>query len=175
MNNYAQYSELCKIKNSETIDALKVDKEKLICIAKNSEKPYTLFYTLASWCAPCRLHYPDVVNLEKAGKINLFVILVESEKDKGILNAINFIKSYSENIKFGVLNDESYGTKTGKRNKEFVQEITPNNFETIEDYGKFILVDNSGKILFVSTWKDFENDWKNSKKMIENKILPLLN
>ena len=58
---------------------------------------------------------------------------------------------------------------------EKVRIFHPHNFEVIEDYGKFILVDNSGEIIFVSTWKDFEKDWKNSKKMIENKILPLLN
>jgi len=63
------------------------------------------------------------------------VVLVELEKDKRITNAINFIKSKSENIKFGVLNDEVYGTKTGKRNKQFITEMTPINNEVIEGCG----------------------------------------
>lgn len=46
-------TEQCHLQQSKFISATTVDKEDLICIAKNSEKPYTIFYTLASWCAPC--------------------------------------------------------------------------------------------------------------------------
>ncbi len=170
----AQNSEICNLQKSEFINAEKVENNDLICISKNSGKPYTIFYTLASWCAPCRMHFPDTLELEKTGKVNLYVVLVESEKDKRIINAINFIKSNSETIKFGVLKDEIYGTKTGKRNKKIATEMTPKNNELIDDYGKLILVDNSGKIIYTTSWKDYEGDVKNAKKMIENKILPLL-
>jgi len=174
INIPAQYSELCNISKSEKIDSQKVDVDDLLCIAKNADTPFTIFYTLASWCEPCRLHFPDAIDLEKTGKVNLFVILVESESDKRVVNAINFIKSYSKNVKYGVLKDEVYGTKTGKRNNKFVKQITPARFELIEDYGKFIVIDKSGTILYVSNWKDYDKDWKNAKKMIENKIIPLL-
>ena len=170
----AQYSELCNISKSERIDSQKNDVDDLLCIAKNAVTPFTIFYTLASWCEPCRLHFPDAIDLEKTGKVNLFVILVESESDKRVVNAINFIKSYSKNVKYGVLKDEVYGTKTGKRNKKLVTQITPASFELIEDYGKFIVINKSGTILYVSNWKDYGKDWKNTKKMIENKIMPLL-
>ena len=175
VNITAQNSELCNIAKSEKVNSLKIDIDDLLCIAKNADTPFTIFYTLASWCEPCRLHFPDAVDLEKTGRVNLFVILVESETDKRILNAINFIKSYSKNIKYGVLKDEVYGTKTGKRNNKFVTQITPESFELIDDYGKFIVVDKSGIILYVSNWKDYNKDWKNAKKMIESKILPLIN
>ncbi|WP_131725568.1 MULTISPECIES: TlpA family protein disulfide reductase [unclassified Chryseobacterium] len=169
-----QNPEPCNLQKSAASEALKVDQNEMICIAENSDKPYTVFYTLASWCAPCRLHFPDAVELEKTGKVNLFVVLVESEHDKRLGNAVNFIKSKSENVKFGVLKDEIYGTKTGKRNRKLATEITPKHNETIDDYGKFILVDKTGKILYVTNWKDYNKDWQNSKKMLENKIMPLL-
>ncbi|WP_128414355.1 hypothetical protein [Chryseobacterium sp. Leaf394] len=164
----------CNLQKSDASDALKFDRNDMICLAKNSDKPYTIFYTLASWCAPCRLHFPDAVELEKTGKVNLFVVLVESEEDKRLVNAINFIKSISENVKFGVLKDEIYGTRTGKRNKTLAIEITPQHNEMINDYGKFILIDRTGTILYVTNWKDYNKDWQNSKKMLENKILPLI-
>jgi len=172
---FAQNSKVCNIQKSEFIDAEKVDKSDLICIAKNSDKPYTIFYTLASWCAPCRMHFPDTIELEKTNKVNIYVVLVESEKDKRIMNAIDFIKSKSESVKYGVLKDEVYGTKTGKRNKKIATEMTPENNELIDDYGKLILVDKSGKIHYATNWKDYEGDSKNAKKMIESKILPLIN
>ena len=87
INIPAQYSELCNISNSEKIDSEKIDIDDLLCIAKNADTPFTIFYTLASWCEPCRLHFPDAVDLEKTGKVNLFVILVESETDKRVVNA----------------------------------------------------------------------------------------
>lgn len=174
LNCISQNLANCNIQNSEAIAAPKLDKEALICIAKNSNKPYTVFYTLASWCEPCRMHFPDALDLQKNGKVNLFVILVEAEKDPKIKNAISFIKSKSENVQFGVLNDEKYGIKVGKRNTKLATEITPNGSKVIDDFGKFILVDRSGQILYVTNYKDYDKDWKNSKQMLEKKIIPLL-
>ena len=171
-NLFAQQS--CEVESSKIINAQIIDKNDIICIAKNSDKPYTIFYTLASWCAPCRLHFPDAFELQKSEKIDLFVVLVEAEKDPRVNNAINFIRSYSENIKFGILKDSFYGTKTKRRNSKFATEITPKHNELIEDYGKFILIDKNGNILYVTNWKDYNKDWKNSKKMLESKILPLI-
>ena len=172
---YSQDVESCNIQKSDILNVQVVEKDDLICIAKNSDKPYTVFYTLASWCSPCRMHYPDALALEKTGKVNLFVVLVESEQDKRLLNAIDFIQSYSTDVKFGVLKDEKYGTKTGKRNKKFATEITPENNDLIDDYGKFILIDKGGKVLYVTNWKDYNKEWKDAGKMLRNKILPLIN
>lgn len=174
LNCISQNLDDCNIQNSETIAAPKLDKEALICIAKNSDKPYTVFYTLASWCEPCRIHFLDALDLEKTGKVNLFVVLVEAERDPKIKNAISFIKSKFENVQFGVLNDEKYGFKVGKRNTKLATEVTPNGSKVIDDFGKFILVDRSGQILYVTNYKDYDKDWKNSKKMIEKKIIPIL-
>ncbi len=167
-------NEQCHLQQSKFISATTVDKEDLICIAKNSQKPYTIFYTLASWCGPCRLHLPDTLDLEKTGMADVFVLLVEAEQDQRINSAISFIKNTDEKVKYVVLKDEVYGTKVGKRNRKFVSEITPSGFENIDDYSKVILMDKSGNTIYVSNWKDYNKDWKNSKKMYENKIIPLL-
>lgn len=47
------------------------------------------------------MYFPDALDLEKTGKVNLFVVLVEAEKDPKSKNAISFIKSKSENVQFG--------------------------------------------------------------------------
>lgn len=174
-NASAQILETDNIQKSEFIDAEKVDQQDLLRIAKNADKPYTIFYTFASWCGPCRMHFPDVLELEKTGKVAIYVILVESEKDKRIENAIHFLNSNPQPVNYGVLKDAVYGTKTGKRNKKIATEMTPKNKEVIDDYGKLILINKKGLIKYTTSWKDYEGDWKNSKKMIARKILPLLN
>ena len=164
----------CEIKYSSTLNIQKVGKTDLICLAQNSEKPYTVFYTLASWCAPCRLHLPDAANLTSTGKVDLIIILVEPENDPNIHKAINFITSTDSTIRYVVLNNDQYGEKTKRRNQKLAEEMTESPNEVIDDYGKFILLNRDGQILYTTNWKDYNKDWKNSKKMLEQKILPLL-
>lgn len=163
----------CNISKSTFIDVDKVDANDLICLAKNSEKPYTIFTTFASWCGPCRLHLPDFIDLKNRDNVDLYVVLVEAENDKRIANAIHFVKSIDANSKMLVLKNDVYGKKK-RRNEIFVKEITPKHNEMIADYGKVILIKNTGEILYVTNWKDYDKDWKNSQLMLEKKIIPLL-
>lgn len=77
-------------------------------------------------------------------------------------------------MKFGVLKDELYGNKTGRRNKKLATEMTPKHNEMIADYGKFILVDQGGNLLYTTNWKDYNKDWQNSKKILEIRFYLLL-
>lgn len=164
----------CSVHESDILKVYLVDKDDLMCIARKSEKPYTIVYTLASWCVPCRMHLPDALDLQNNEKVNLFILLVESEQDIKVKNAISFVRTHSNTVDIGLLKDSIYGTKTKKRNKKFVIEMTTEGKEIIDDYGKFIVFNKSGDILKVTSWKDFNNDWKDSKTMIKNTIIPIV-
>lgn len=69
------------------------------------------------------MYFPDALDLEKTEKVNLFVVLVEAEKDPKSKNAISFIKSKSENVQFGILNDEKYDSKAGKRSTKLQRKL----------------------------------------------------
>ncbi len=47
-----------------------------------------------------------------------------------------------------------YGKKQRKRYKNFLTEITPKKFKNINDMSKYILLDKSGNVLMVTSYKD---------------------
>lgn len=164
----------CNLKTSKISEILKVDKNDLICLAKSSDKPFTMFFTFASWCKPCRLHLKDFVTFCKNNNIESYLILLEGEDDKKILKAISYIKENSTGLKLLVLKNEDYGNEIRERNAKFVKEITPKEFELIEDLSKFIFVSKNGEILYVTNYKDYNKDWKDADTMLNRTIYPLI-
>jgi hypothetical protein len=80
-----------------------------------------------------------------------------------------------KSVKVAVLSDTTYGLKPKKRNKQFVKEITPTQFEAIDDFSKYILLNKEGEVIMVTTWKDNrDNDWRDDSKMVQQRIVPLL-
>ena len=59
---------------------------------------------------------------------------------------------------------------------KLLNEITPKNSEAIDDYSKYILLNNNGEVLRVTNWKDGkdEEDWKDDSKMLERILVPLV-
>ena len=104
----------------------------------------------------------------------MYVVLLEKEDDKYIAQAVQYLKEVDKDIKILVLKDAVYGTKRTRKNKKFVTEITPSQFENIDDYSKFILYDKEGKVIMVTNWKDYNDNWKDEESMIKRRILPLL-
>lgn len=119
INLNAQVYNSCEIIKSENFDIYRVEKKDLTCIAQNSEKPFTLIYTLAYWCGSCMIHFPDAFELGQTDKINLFVVLVDPEHDPYNINSIQFLNQHSENIAIGILKDEIYSKKV-KKKKQFI-------------------------------------------------------
>ena len=157
------------------INIISVDANSIIAMAKKSGKKNTLFYTFGIWCEPCRLHLPAAVKLAKEHDLNFYVLLVDSkEKEDRIMMAVSFIKEIDKDVKIAILSDEVYGTNVKKRNRKFVTEITPPQFENIDDFSKYILLDNTGKVVMVTNYKDNGSDWRDDKKMVEEKIVLLL-
>ncbi|MFZ1527850.1 MAG: hypothetical protein WAT19_03810 [Ferruginibacter sp.] len=64
---------------------------------------------------------------------------------------------------------------TGKY-KKFLKELTPPQFENIDDMSKYIIIDRNEKVLMITNWKNNrKNDWKDDSEMIKSRILPVLN
>ncbi|MEN2400944.1 hypothetical protein GKZ90_0014255 [Flavobacterium sp. MC2016-06] len=167
--------ENCNLQFSKKDEIYAIDTKDLKCIAENSKTKNTIFFTFGVWCKPCRLHLPNAIQFSIENNIDLYILLVEAEGDEKTKEAIKYLKGIKEDIKIVILKDELYGTKRSEKNKKFVTEITPKDFENIDDYSKYILLNNKGEILMVTNWKDNNgNDWRDDSKMIQKKILPLL-
>ncbi|MDV6168653.1 hypothetical protein R1T16_09475 [Flavobacterium sp. DG1-102-2] len=144
-------------------------------VAKFSKKKNTLLYTFGIWCEPCRLHLPTAINLAKEYDLDLFVVIVDSEKSKLADMASDYLYQFGKEFNIGVLSDETYGLKTKKRNKQFVTEMTPPQFENINDFSKYILLNKEGEVIMVTAYKDNKgNDWRDDTKMVNERIVPLL-
>ena len=170
----AQAQDACKLSASKSKEVPAADISDLTCIAKNSGTKNTLFFTFGVWCEPCRVHLPGAIQLAKEHNMDMYVVLLEKEDDKLVTQAVKYLKTVDKDLKVLVLKDAVYGDKRRKKNKKFVKDITPPQYENIDDYSKFILLDNSGKVLIVTNWKDYNGNWKDEGDMIKRKILPLL-
>lgn len=165
----------CGVLLSEAANIPAVDASDIRCIARNTTKQKTMFYTFGIWCEPCVLHLPNAVRLAREYDLEFYILLVDAEADDYTLRAVQQIREQAPEIKLAVLKNSVYGEKRRKRNKKFVTEITPPAFENIDDYSKYILLDKTGEVIMVTTWKDNEkNDWRDDSKMTQERIVPLL-
>src|SRR5690606_41576413 len=92
----SQVTSGCELQTLKSVNILKVDIKDLSCIAKNADRPSTVFYTFTSWCAPCRQNMPMVLALEKRFNAAVFVLIMESEKDKMMPCGIDCIRKHAQ-------------------------------------------------------------------------------
>jgi len=151
-----------------------VDSNDIYKLAQKSGKKNTLFYTFGIWCEPCVLHLPTAIKLAKDYDMEFYVLLVDAQESKRTPPAASYIYELDKNIKIAILRDAVYGDKTKKRNKNFVTEITPPQFENIDDFSKYIVLDAEGKVIMVTNYKDNPGDWKDDSDMVKSRIVPLL-
>jgi len=167
----------CELIKSTSDKIFTVDKDDILCIAKNSEKEKTLVYTFGIWCAPCIKHLPNAIKLAREYNLDFYVLLTDKENSDKELSAIGFLNKVQETINFEikVVNLKDENGKPNKKYKQFLDEITPPQFENINDMSKYIILDRVGNVLMVTNWKDNrENDWEDDSKMIEKRIIPIL-
>jgi thiol-disulfide isomerase/thioredoxin len=168
----------CELTKSASEKIFIVDKDDIICLAKNSEKEKTLVYTFGIWCAPCIKHLPNAIQLARENNLDFYVLLMDKENSDKELNAIEFLKQIQEKINFEikVINLKDENGRPNKKYKQFLAEITPPEFENINDMSKYIVIDKKGKVLMVTNWKDNrEYDWEDDSIMIKERIIPILN
>lgn len=169
------FAQDCNTRASSTSGVVAIDAADVKCIAESSSKSNTLFYTFGIWCEPCRLHLPNAIKLAKDHNLDFYVLIVDAEGTDKANQAVAYLKKLDKNLKVAIYKNDVYGDKTQKRNKQFVKEITPKQFETIDDFSKYILLNKKGEVIMVTNWKDNkDNDWKDDSKMIQKRIIPLL-
>lgn len=140
----------------------------------DSTKRKTVFYTYVSWCEPSNIGLPYAIELKNKYDVDIFVIFLESQKDKRIIKTAEYLLKKYPKIQFMILNDEVYGNKVKKRCTKFTKQFTPLNGKSIPGYGQFIVFNELGKCLYVSSYLDIEGNWRDIKPMIDKKIIPLI-
>jgi len=156
------------------VNIVSVDSNDIYKLAQNSGKKNTLFYTFGIWCEPCRLHLPTAIKLAKEYDLEFYVLLVDPQTSNKVTNAVDYLQKLDKDIKIAILKDAVYGDKRQKRNTKFITEVTPPQFEMIDDYSKYILLNNKGKVIMVTNWQDNPDSWEDDSDMVKIKIIPLL-
>lgn len=165
--------EKCKLEKSE-LGSYRVDAEDVKCIAKNSEKPNSVFYTFASWCAPCIYHLDTFMSIEKNYNADLYVLLMDVEKMNMVYQAQELVKKDYPNAHILIIKDVE-GRGKNKKYKKFLDDITPSNFLNIKDMSKYIVLNKQGEVQLVTTYKDDDSkDWRDDSGMVKKLVLPLL-
>lgn len=168
----------CELTKSQSDKIFTVDKDDILCLAKNSKNEKTLVYTFGIWCEPCIKHLPNAINLARDNNLDFYVLLTDKENSDRELNAIEYLNQIQEKIKFEikVVNLKDENGRPNKKYKHFLKEITPSEFENLNGMSKYIILDKLGTVLMVTNWKDNrENDWEDDSQMIEKTIKPILN
>jgi len=118
---------------------------------------------------------------------------MESESDNfSISRAISTINSYNKQLKTIIVSDSLYSAKNlkyvnrkklieiqGARHREkytnYLTQITPPEFENINDIGKFIVINKKGEVLLVTNYKDSKNaEGKDDDSVCFQKIIKVI-
>lgn len=172
-------SEPCNLEKNELGNAYLVDAEDIRCLAKNSDKEISMFYTFAESCKPCLKHIPDLIPFVIENDLDLYIVLIDRENNFRVEWAEIILKRFEQEIrehyqedfsfKLYVLKDEN-GRPRKKYNK-FLTEITPPQFEVIGDLGKHIVMNKSGEVLLVTSYKDNPENVEDKNSYILNEVI----
>ena len=168
INFFAQSYDKCELKSSNEVPEVKlIDKDKLQCLAKNSNNK-TLLITFGMWCEPCREDLPRYIETFKNKNVDVYLLLVDSQK-KRLNYIVNYLKKDGDFVK--------YGKQLRKAYRNFLEDITPNSFEVVDDMSKLILINQNGQVEMITSYKDLDKGkWVKGQKDegTINKILPLI-
>ena len=166
-----------------------MDVEETICLAQNSDKDITVFYTFADWCAPCKKKLPETIRLSEEYNVDFYVLLMEPESDSFSINrALSTINSYKK-LKTVIVSDSLYSannlkyvnkkrlieiraTKHREKYDNYVTQITPPEFENSADMSKFIVINKKGEVLLVTNYNDYKNaEGKDDESVCFQKVI----
>ncbi len=165
---------------------MSVTPEDVICIAKESDKDISLFYTFAEWCSPCRKNMPKIIDLAKKNDIALYFLIISRETFFDEIDiAVDFIKEKIEEPNIYIISDSLYSKKNAVRKRSwivlvgakerekytnFLKKITPPSFEVIDDIGKSILINKEGEVILITSYKDVGKKKKRGEEAVYKKI-----
>jgi ADP-heptose:LPS heptosyltransferase len=99
---------------------------------------------------------------------------MDDEGSKMTKSAVDYILEGHPNAKIVILKDKE--KRNGRKYKDFLKEITPSQFELVTDMSKYIVLNKSGEVQLVTSWKDNKEypEWKDDSSTIKRIVLPLL-
>jgi thiol-disulfide isomerase/thioredoxin len=186
----------CNLTQSAFSRLYTVNVEDVICLAQNSDKDITIFFTYANWCAPCRKKVPEAIKLAKEYDADFYLLFIDRERDSFRLGwALQISDSVNNNqLKMAIISDDLYDEKAiarmerrdrrafqidtgrlaGNKYRNFLTQITPPEFENINDMGKFIVLNKNGDVLLVTNYKDNAGSVKGDYSVLFEKITRIL-
>ncbi|MCF6306327.1 MAG: hypothetical protein L3J09_00045 [Flavobacteriaceae bacterium] len=175
LSSFSQSETNCNLKQSKNNEINAVDANDFVCLAKNTEKDKIIVFTFGLWCSPCIAHLDNAISLKENYNVDFYVLLVDNEDENELIKkTIIFLRKKREDINIVILKDE-YGKRRNRKYKNFLKEMTPNEFENIGGMSKYLVYNNEGKVIMVTTWKDREgDDWRDDSSTLKNKVIPLL-
>lgn len=94
-----------------------------------------------------------------------------------VICPINYLKKEGDFVKPLKIDEVKYGKQLRKAYRNFLEDITPNAFEVIDDMSKLILINQNGQVEMITSYKDLDKGkWVKGQKDegTINKILPLI-
>ena len=163
-------TEKCNLQKNSLYDCYIVDVEKTICLAKNSDKDITIFFTYAYWCGGCKTRLPEAIKISEEYNTDFYLLLIDAEEDRFNAKQTKFsIDSYDKQLKTVTISDSLYTEKALKKirktlkspiqlkgnsfrekYRKYLTELTPSGYENTFEVPKYIILNKKGEVLFVS-------------------------
>lgn len=139
-------------------DLEEIENNKVVQITTNElkdlfiteESKFNLIYSYASWCKSCEKSIDDVLKISQKESIKLYPIIIDRVGSfffEKTIESLYLKHNYSGEV---FKPSSKYGKGYSKSYNRFIQELIPE----AKDFGLsfFALFDNSGKLLYSSTY-----------------------
>ena len=112
------------IENLDKNEIFSLDKDEFLKLVSKSEKKYNLIVSFATWCSPCRKCLPALIKFaeENEDKINLYIINIEKDKSKNLLESREFFKKINYSTPTFMVS-EKYGKDRRTKYKRFIKDL----------------------------------------------------
>lgn len=143
-------------------------------LATNTKYKNLIIYTFSNSCSPCIYHLQNAIDFSTANNLDLYILLVEDKIDR-IQNSIAYLRKKKRDVKILLIKTDNKNS-LNHNYKKILKELTPTQFENLNDLSKYIVFNKLGEVIMVTNWKDNKkNDWRSDSTITKEKILPILN
>lgn len=160
--------ELCRLEMNKTNRAYVVDAVDAKCLARTSEKDFTLLFTFSDNCPKCASELTEALTLAIKYDIEFFIVLSKKQDSKILAEEISYIKQAERIVNRANLDvkldlqplviKDSEGNPKRKYEK-FIRDITPHGHEVIVDMPKYILLSKeTADVVAMTNLRDYPND-----------------